>query len=54
MFGGTASAFGTAIIRPKLAPPPIVKGNMIVLGMIAPTPRTPTTNPAACENDATL
>ena len=51
--GGTASAFGTAIIRPKPTPPPIVRGKMMIAGMMAPMPRTPSTQPAGCEIDAT-
>jgi len=50
---GTASALGMAVYRPKPAPPAaaLIKGKMMVVGMIAPPP---TTNPAACETNAEL
>jgi hypothetical protein len=30
-----------------------VRGKMMIAGMIAPMPRTPSTQPAGCEIDAT-
>ena len=52
--GGTASAFGTAVYRPKPAPAALIKGKMMVVGIMAPIPRTPTTHPAACQPEGEL